>query len=310
MRTRVFQELFYKHLSRRLYRNLKELCRNMHLDKNIWNAFIITFMTIPIILFLWNFEGDFKDKQNQGNILNLAMLTGTAGALLWTANGIHRQYHQNLLSKASRYIEEWYSDDLKNSIEAIRDLTDSPLEQICDGRISQSEGFEAESPILVIKNGLLKDGMIEGEPSRKLLDLYEAQVDIARKILDADGLEADVERIFSFFEQMGQDVKFGIVDSEYLKDFFYLIVIRYYESCRVYIEALQDRYSYCVYCNFVYLAQKWEKEDMPPRIPPRVLEYKNHNSMLGYYRKLARKFPNDTTLKKLLKMHDEVIDRC
>jgi hypothetical protein len=63
---------------------------------------------------------------------------------------------------------------------------------------------------------------------------------------------------YAFGQKLVQDVKFGIVDSEYLKDFFYLIVIRYYESCRVYIESLQDRYSYFVYCNFVYLAQRWD----------------------------------------------------
>ena len=78
----------------------------------------------------------------------------------------------------------------------------------------------------------------------------------------------NVQSVLSFFEHMGQDVKCNVADSDYLKDYFYAVVINYYEFFRKYIEFLQyDQSRRIRYCNFVYMAQTWEKEGFLPELP-------------------------------------------
>jgi hypothetical protein len=67
---------------------------------------------------------------------------------------------------------------------------------------------------------------------------------------------------------MGQDVKDHVTDSDYLKDYFYSIVVDTYELFRKYIEYAQISYSSrMLYCNIVFLAQTWEKEGNLPELP-------------------------------------------
>ncbi|WP_017296555.1 DUF4760 domain-containing protein [Nodosilinea nodulosa] len=235
----------------RFYRHVE---RKIHLDKNVWNFLIIFFMLFSVAI-AWRHPGLTNEQRD--SLISTAAIIGAAGALVWTANGIHNQYHACLLSRASNYVQAWYSDDLANSLKVIRGLVGNEFDSVYDGQINNIDDFDI-NPVLSFKYGELE----------LLEKLSEAQLRIAKKIMSDKELEGHVEKVACFFEQMGQDVKFGLVDTEYLKDFFYVIVVKYYELLRKYIEYWQDYHrSLYVYCNFVYLAQTWEKQEYPPKIP-------------------------------------------
>jgi len=192
--------------------------------------------------------------------MSTAAIIGAAGALLWTANGIHSQYHERLLAKASGYAEAWYGSDLSDSIQSIRKLVREEFEMIFDDECDNGKEFVCQpiNKVLELKYGDLQS----------LNKLSKAQSRIAVRILEDKHAEFVVSKLMGFFEQMGQDIRFKVADGDYLKDLFYRIVIQYYELLRKYIEYRQRcTGSPFIFCNFVYMAQTWEKEEYPPRIP-------------------------------------------
>lgn len=248
----------------------------------------------PLSGFFWGFDFDFSNKQNQSNLVNVALLLGTATGLVYTANNIHQQYHQNLLLKASNYVEKWYSPELKESVQTVKDLTHKYIKSWGDNYIEDKENlppeYFANSIILSRKYGSLDS----------LKELSEAQIKVAEEILDnRSDIYGKVKNILALFEHMGQDVIFGTVDTHYLKDFFYLIVIHYYELFRVYIESLQEKYGQFVYCNFVSMAQTWERECLPPKIPKVSIK-----SILDNQRILLADKP------ELLEIQRKILERC
>jgi hypothetical protein len=95
--------------------------------------------------------------------------------------------------------------------------------------------------------------------SRILKDLHEPK---------NKEIKRAIKEILNFFEAMGQDVKLAVVDSDYLKEYFYSAVMNNYQLARKYIEHTQYKHgSRATWCNVVYLAQTWEKENIPPVVP-------------------------------------------
>ena len=77
-----------------------------------------------------------------------------------------------------------------------------------------------------------------------------------------------LNEILNFIEGLGQDVKLNVADPDYLKDYFYYIVLDNYQFFRKYIESEQfTDGSRVTLCNLVYLAHTWEKEKVPPILP-------------------------------------------
>lgn len=239
----------------RTVRFLKLVYRKLHLDKSIWNFVLLSIIGFSIVNVLRH--TDLATPEGQDNLLSTAAIVGAAGALLWTANGIHNQYHDNLLSRASHYASAWYGEGFAKDLKVIRALADEEFDRNHNGLPSTLEEKNIV-PVLALKYGGLNS----------LQKLSNIQTEIAKKVLSDRHKRESVEKVFNFFEQMGMDVKFRVVDSEYLKGNFYLIVIRYYELFRKYIEYQQNLYdSRFIWCNFVYLAHTWEKEVYAPRIP-------------------------------------------
>ncbi|MGG6241575.1 DUF4760 domain-containing protein [Nodosilinea sp. AN01ver1] len=227
------------------------------MDKNIPSFLLSGFIILSILIAL-EYPG-LSDGQRD-NLISTAATIAAAGALLWTANGIHGQYHERLLAKASGYAEAWYGNDLVDSIKEIRKLVREEFEIICDDALDNEKEFACQpiNKVLELKHGDLAS----------LNKLSKAQSRIVARILEDKHAEFVVNKIMGFFEQMGQDIRFKVADEHYLKDLFYRIVIQYYELLRKYIEYRQRcTGSPFVFCNFVYMAQTWEKEEYPPRIP-------------------------------------------
>ena len=110
----------------------------------------------------------------------------------------------------------------------------------------------------------LKDEGIKGK--NQLLSTIQSNV--LKRLLVKHKESKHVDRIFSLFEQIGEDIRLNVADGNYLKDFFYRVIITYYEIFRKYIEYKQRKLgNKLFFCNFVYLAHSWEQQLIPPELP-------------------------------------------
>jgi hypothetical protein len=194
-------------------------------------------------------------------INDLALLVGATITILFTMMSMHREYHYKKREKASEYIRAWNSTDFADTLVRVGDL--------------RSELFWDKHPTEFDPNLFDICHSAVGEFKRNangVETLQKVQSDILRKLYDGGSGSKDlknaVDQLLDFFEHMGLDVKNHVADSEYLKDFFFATVIDNYELFRKYIEQIQiSRSGRSYYCNFVYLAQTWEKEGTMPKLP-------------------------------------------
>ena len=135
-----------------------------------------------------------------------------------------------------------------------------------------------------IKEELIRDlpadqiNNLEPEILSKVKELKQLlDEDKAKKILNGESESTeqlkekvknrrDIYTILEFFEHMGLDVKLDVVDENYLKEFFFVVITNYYEIFKKFICYRNEKFNNkIVYCNFVYLAQLWEQHRLPPR---------------------------------------------
>lgn len=232
---------------------IRKLIRVLHLDINIPIGILLLILLGSSMQMIKNKKSDYE------LVKDLGALTGVGWGILFAMSSLHGQYHYNKRGKASEYIEEWRSDKMVT----LRRITKEIFK----------EAFFEEYPTPFNPNLFNKCHSILTE-LKKTPDgieiLEEAQSKILER-LEKTGNEEEkhkVQSLLSFFEHMGQDVKSDVADSDYLKDYFYAIVISHYEFFRKYVEYEQyDTSCRLKYCNFVYMAQTWEKEGFLPELP-------------------------------------------
>ncbi len=232
---------------------IRKSIRVLHLDINIPRVVILLVLLFSIILMTKNKRNDYELMKDLGALI------GVGTGILFAMSNLHSQYHYNKRSRASKYIEEWRSENMVT----LRRITK---------KIFKATFFD-EYPTPFNPNLFNKCHSILIE-LKKTPDGIELLEEAQSKILERlEKTEHEVEKykvqaLLSFFEHMGQDVKCDVSDSDYLKDYFYAIVISHYEFFRKYIEYEQYNMSCRLkYCNFVYLAQTWEKEGFLPELP-------------------------------------------
>ena len=192
--------------------------------------------------------------------------------IMFTMGNMHRDFHLNKRTRASDYIRLWYSDEMQDVIKAVGEIYDVEFWN-SNRTVFNKELFDQPHSVIA-EYKKTADGVIalQAAQSRILERLYSEQhrnhgllsFEKHKNRSDKDA----VNRLLAFFEHMGQDVKRHVVDSDYLKDFFYSIALNHYELLRKYIEYLQvDRSNRITCCNFIYLAQAWEKEGSLPELP-------------------------------------------
>lgn len=235
-------------------KSLKFFAKKKHFD--------LAAMIFPILLILtieWAIYSAVTKKEEfkKEELLDLWAFTATTMGLIFTAKNIHDQQHLTKLVRASEYIEEWYSKDFFEIVKNVRKIKQEEFD-ILDRIDTFEDSQEDEEPkLLVLKK------IVGGLPA-----LADMQTKVLKRLLENRKENDEVDRILCFFEQMGEDIKLGAADEEYLKDFFYIIVINYYEIFRKYIEFYQYKgRTKTIYCNFVYLAQTWEKDGCSPELP-------------------------------------------
>jgi hypothetical protein len=191
---------------------------------------------------------------------------------MFAMGSLHRDFHLNKRKQASDYIRIWYSDQMHDVIREVGKIYDEEFWN-SNRTVFSAELFDqAHSVIAEYKK--TADGIIalQAAQSNILIRIYsrhnKEQNNYSLEKQNEHSEKDSVNRLLAFFEHMGQDVKRHVVDSDYLKDFFYSIALNNYELLRKYIEYLQvDRSNRITCSNFVYLAQAWEKEGSLPELP-------------------------------------------
>jgi hypothetical protein len=233
---------------------LKKTFRDLHFDVNIARLLFTVLLSLCIPLILT--DPDPEKTWNQKRVEVVTFLSAGVGVLFAMTN-LHNQYHYRKLEAASKYIEQWNSEDFHQSRLKLRDVTNEEFYRKHPIAFNEENFNTCHSELIELK------GSPDGIETLKLV-----QSNILYRLLSKKEEAQNVEKILSFFEHMGQDVKCNVADSEYLKDYFYLVVINYYEFLRKYIEYHQFRRCHrLIFSNFVYLAQTWEKAGTPLSLP-------------------------------------------
>ena len=232
---------------------LRKFVRTQHLDINIPRALIIIILLGSIILMTKRQKDDYE------LVKDLGALTGVGTGIIFAMSNLHNQYHDKKRSRASEYIQEWRSENMIPFRRSTKNIFVQVFFDQYPTRFNSNLFNKCGSVLLELKK--TPDGVE---------NLEEAQSKILVRLLSKnhDTERHEIQVVLSFFEHMGQDVKCNVADSDYLKDYFFSIVINHYEFLRKYIEYEQyDRSRRLKYCNFVYLAQTWEKEGFVPELP-------------------------------------------
>ena len=208
-------------------------------------------------------------------LLDFASTMFVGGGLFFTAKSLHSQYHYQKETKASEYVSLWYGEELAEPLETIKKIKDEEFDS--NPLVQNSPSIICNCPFWLEQNYNLAPSdvcncLVLDLKQQGIIGINQTLSKIQSKILArllANSQEAKyVDRIFNFFEQIGEDIRLNVADRHYLKDFFYMVIINYYELFRKYIEYKQRKVgNKFTLCNFVYLAHHWEKQLIPPEIP-------------------------------------------
>lgn len=246
------------------------ILRRLHLDLTLPSSIIIILAFISIFTILSN-----TTKSGESKISEVIKPVGLAVTLLTGFASAHTAFHLRRRERASDYVKEWRSQNLAVCKATVKALFLEEFYKYNRTRFDQRLFNRCHAHVEELKknaDGLrkLSDAqtriMIRLTKKKKSNPHNNPEEPIERHAIPS--LVDSVEAILTFMEQMGQDVKLNVVDEYYLKDYFYRVVITYYEFLRKYIELKQYEYSCRIgWCNFVYLAQKWEGDRFVPGLP-------------------------------------------
>lgn len=255
-----------------LVARLRKFFRHRHLDINI-PCSLIFLVFVAVAWLMIESSNNRKDcikpagqaariepLRNYDLIKDLGAFAGATITVLFAMTNMHREYHYKKREKASQYISDWRSLDNSSIRRTVNTLKSELFWDKHPTRFDLGIFDRCHSAVAEYKRNA--DGIEM---------LQKVQSDILERLCgekkNKDEIHS-VDSLLSFFEHMGLDVKNHVADSDYLKDYFFSIVIDTYELFRKYIEHMQiDRSSRITYCNIVFLAQIWEKEGTLPELP-------------------------------------------
>jgi hypothetical protein len=228
--------------------------RQSHLTDFQIPAFIIISSAAALVV---NLLGSSSDSAtNTEKILAVIGLTAT---ILTSLNGSHSDRHYRKMARASDYVKAWTSEPLTTLVRRLREYKEPIIDDFVDNYHNPKDFDKLRNSLADLKSTPARISELSALQSRILKDLHEPKNKEIKQAFD---------EVLNFFEAMGQDVKLAIVDSDYLKEYFYSAVMNNYQLARKYIEHTEYRLgSRATWCNLVYLAQTWEKENVPPVIP-------------------------------------------
>jgi len=179
----------------------------------------------------------------------------------WLSFGIgaHRDRHYRTLERSSDYIKSWQSHEMKGYRDLARSFRDKLQSKHGVKTFDPKQFNEAKNTLADFKSTPGKLAILASMQTECMESLNRNENEKVREALN---------EILNFIEGLGQDIKLNVADPDYLKDYFYYIVLDNYQFFRKYIESTQfTNGSRVTWCNLVYLAHTWEKEKVPPALP-------------------------------------------
>jgi len=228
--------------------------RQSHLADFQIPAFIITASACAFVVVLLGSSRDWATKTER----TLAVI-GLTASILASLSGSHSDRHYRKVARASDYVKAWTSEPLSTFRHQLGDYKEPIIDEFIHNFYNPKDFDKLRNSLADLKSTPARTAVLSTLQSRILKDLHESKNKDIKQAL---------HEILNFFEAMGQDVKLAVVDSDYLKEYFYSAVMNNYQLPRKYIEHTEYRLgSRATWCNIVYLAQTWEKENVPPVIP-------------------------------------------
>ena len=228
--------------------------RQSHLADFQIPAFIITSSAAALVMVLLGSSRDWATKTEK----TLAVI-GVTASILASLSGSHSDRHYRKLARASDYVKAWTSEPFATLVLRLREYKEPIIDDFVDNYHNPKDFDKLRNSLADLKSTPARISELSALQSRILKDLHEPKNKEIKRAFD---------EVLNFFEAMGQDVKLAVVDSDYLKEYFYSAVMNNYQLARKYIEYTEYRLgSRATWCNLVYLAQTWEKENVPPVIP-------------------------------------------
>ena len=230
---------------------------------------LILLIIIPSSLAIVSGYIDQEKAEDKALLLNYIGTVAITGGLFYTAKGLHDQYHYNKRAKASDYVAFWYDPEFSKSLRVLRDIKkeyfdgndnlQKEIEKIRESNLEHKPSNNSSCPILEIINSDNK------EAKEQLNDIQFIILEEVEKDRDK---KDHVNRVLCFFEQLSEDIRLKVADELYLKDFFYVVIINYYQLFKRYIQYKHwKRKNSFAYCNFVYIAKQWEDPSNSPALP-------------------------------------------
>jgi hypothetical protein len=211
---------------------------------------------IPNTKFNKQISQNDKYANNYRENLELTVSAITIAGILMTAMSIHTRNHQDKLTQASLFAEQWYGSEMEKSNLQIRAYTSSKLEKIFKELDINLQSKGSTEILLCLRNC-------------KSIILVEIQMDIYEFLKDGqnDDLKKHLTKVFTFFEKMGYDINLGVADEKYLKNLFFAIVIKYYVLYDLHLNRIRQKHGSLAYCNFIDLADRWANLANLPEAP-------------------------------------------
>lgn len=231
-------------------------------------------------------------------------------ALLGTALSVNSEHLRQKKSRSSTLIEQWHNLEKDGCTTETRRLLSWLNKQ---NNILQETVVEMKKhKPLLMQNQNLQNEKIWVDLLKTRAGIFnnieQVFVDINKgktieEILDRKSKEEGKERIpfqsqlnkvLNFFEQMGEEVKFGVTHEPLLKDFFYYIVVKYYNDIRCIVNIArwqnikQESERLLLSSNFEYLALRWMHQGPPS--PP--------NKRFGHILEKSRRSEHSLILPK------------
>jgi len=228
--------------------------RQSHLADFQIPAFIITSSAIALVVVLLTSSNDGATKTEK-----IFAVIGVTASILASLSGSHSDRHYRKVARASDYVKTWSSEPLSTFRHQLGDYKEPIIDEFVHNFYNPKDFDKLRNSLADLKSTPARISVLSTLQTRVLKDLHEPKNKDLKRALN---------EILNFFEAMGQDVKLAVVDSDYLKEYFYSAVMNNYQLARKYIEHTQYTLgSRAIWCNIVYLAQTWEKENVPPVIP-------------------------------------------
>lgn len=231
----------------RCYAKLRTSFRKKHFDIRM-PQFIILGVTLYLLISIFHDTITSDNTQKREATQLAAAIFGVATALYSNISQAHKDAHYKKLLKAAGYLEKWNSHDLSSVKEEFKELKRRALEM-----------YHPHRDYRLFDYGMNQLADLKQQGSNGIQVLAAIQSFVLEEI--AKKKNTQIPLLLNFLEAMGQDVKLGVADSDYLKDAFYTVIVDNYEYLRKYIEWKQiSQGSRGVWCNYVFLAQLWESE--------------------------------------------------